>query len=219
MGDSLETNRRWLEGFRRGERWALERTYAAHVDDLARYLRGGFGFEAGGRRVRFVGFRSTFDLEDCLHEVFLRAFSEGARDQYDGVRPYRPYLERIARNLVIDELKRKEHKLRVQVEEVPEPAEAAPYAREAPLAPDEAAEQRQLADHLARFVAELPERERQVYQLRFERRLDQREVAAQAQLSPSKVKTSERRIRDRFMDYLQAHGWLDAGHAPGTDER
>lgn len=211
---SLETDRRWLDAFRQGERWALERVYGAHVDGLARFLRRGFTFEAGGRTLRFAGVSSTFDVEDWLHEVFLRAFSDDARASYDGLRPYRPFLERIARNLVIDELKRKEHKLRVVVEVIPEPTSEAPYASAPPACPEREAEARQLAEHVAELVRALPPRERRVYELRFERGLEQREVANLTALSPSKVKTSERRIRDRFFDLLERHGWLE-DHHPG----
>ena len=43
---------------------------------------------------------------DLVQEVFLRAFDERARLGYDGLRPYRPYLLRIAKNLRIDTARR-----------------------------------------------------------------------------------------------------------------
>ncbi|MEO1339084.1 MAG: sigma-70 family RNA polymerase sigma factor, partial [Myxococcota bacterium] len=192
---SLETDRALLDGFRRGQRWALEKIYALYADDVAQYLRGGFVFDSGGSTIRYRGAPSEFHLEDWVHDVFLRAFSDSARRQYDGLRPYGPYLQRIARNLVIDELRRKEHQLRAYVEELPEPQVDTDYASLGPCAPDREVERRQLNAHVARFIASQPEREQLVYRLRFVEGLDQREVAAKAGLSPSKVKTSERRIR------------------------
>ena len=206
---SLETDRALLDGFRRGDRWALERVYALHVDDVARFLRSGFVFESGGATVRYAGAPSEFQLEDWVHDVFLRAFADGTRTQYDGLRPYGPYLHRIARNLVIDELRRKEHRLRTHVEELPEPEVVTDYAPEHPVSPERLAEQRQLNQHIEAYISKLPTREQQVYRLRFVEGLDQREVARRAGLSASKVKTSERRIRAGFIDHLRALGWLD----------
>ncbi|MEM7674940.1 MAG: sigma-70 family RNA polymerase sigma factor [Myxococcota bacterium] len=212
---SLETDRSLLDGFRRGQRRALEQVYALYADGVAQFLRGGFVFESKGTTIRYQGAPSEFHLEDWVHDVFIRAFSEAARRQYDGLRPYGPYLQRIARNVVIDELRRKEHQLRAHVAELPEPEVDTDYAATGPRAPDEEAEQRQLNAHVADFIAALPEREQQVYRLRFVEGLDQRDVAAQSGLSASKVKTSERRIRTGFYRYLKDRGWLDE---PAIDE-
>ena len=206
---TLETDRKLLDGFRRGRRWALEKVYTLYVHDVAAFLRGGFVFESGGSTVRYRGAPTEFQLEDWVHDVFIRAFADGARAQYDGLRPYGPYLQRIARNLVIDELRRKEHQLRAYVEELPEPEASAAYAPDRPLSPESEAERRQLTAHVDAYIATLADRERQVYQLRFVDGLDQREVARKAGLSASKVKTSERRIRIGFYEHLRALGWMD----------
>ena len=214
---SLTTDRSLLDAFRKGQRSALERVYADHVDDVARFLRGGFVFESNGSTVRFRGVQSQFHLEDLLHDVFIRAFADRARTQYDGLRPYGPYLHRIARNLVIDELRRKEHDLRAYFEELPEPQEEAAYAPQDHESPEAQVERRQLQAHVASFVASLPEREAQVYRLRFVDGLEQRDVAAQAGISVSKVKTSERRIRRGFQDYLRSLGWLEGSTADAAE--
>lgn len=206
---SLETDRPLLDAFRRGERRALERVYRLYVDSLTRFLRGGFTFSSAGTTVRYAGATSRFQLEDWVHDVFVRAFSDQARAQYDGLRPYGPYLERIARNLVLDELRRKEHKIRQHFEVLPEPSDVEDYGPTVIPNPERVALERQFAQHVASFVEDLPDRERQVYELRFVEGLEQGEVAARSGLSPSKVKTSERRIRDGFLDYLGRHGWLD----------
>ena len=211
---TLETDRALLDGFRRGRRWALERVYGLYADELARFLRGGFVFESGGATVRYNGAPSEFQLEDWVHDVFMRAFSDNARSQYDGLRPYTPYLQRIARNLVIDELRRKEHQLRTHVEELPEPEISTDYAPDHPVSPEGQAEQRQLDEHVRAYVAGLPPREQEVYRLRFIEGLDQKEVAKRAKLSPSKVKTSERRIRTGFYEHLRSLGWLNDDSAP-----
>ena len=216
---SLETDRQLLDAFRRGERQALERVYQLYVDKVARCLRHGFAFQSAGNTLRFAGTTSQFQLEDWTHDVFVRAFSESARAQYDGLRPYGPYLERIARNLVLDELRRKEHKVREHVEVLPEPAAdpGVDVGPSAPPNPERQLEERQLTEHVADFLKSLPRRERQVYELRFVEGLDQKEVARRADLSPSKVKTSEKRIREGFVEYLGRKGWFD-DHRPDEQE-
>ena len=207
---SLDSDRALLDAFRRGEQKALQRVYTLHANQVARFLRRGFTFESGGKTARFRGARSELEVEDWVHDVFVRAFSDGARAQYDGLRPYGPYLERIARNLVLDELRRKEHRLRAHVEQLPESSEVeAEYAPSRPQSPEGAAEERQLADHVAAYLETLNEREQTVYQLRFVEGLEQKDVARKAGLSASKVKTSERRIRDGFYIFLSKHGWLE----------
>lgn len=205
----LNEDRSLLEGFRRGDKSALEQVYRAHVDQLTALFRRGFSFESSGRTLRFVGTTSSFQIEDWVHEVFLRAFSDSARRQYDGFRPYGPYLERMARNLVLDELRRKEHTLRCHVEELPEPGHSPDFEiTQAPVDPEERARQKQLEEHVAVFVRNLPPREHAVYRYRFEAALEQRDVAELVGLSVSKVKTSEKRIREGFRAHLVRHGWI-----------
>jgi RNA polymerase sigma factor (sigma-70 family) len=92
-----------LADFRAGERAALETVYRHYVDELTRILRLGFIVgDAGALRVK--GLEGP-ELRDAVQEVFVRAFQEKARRSYDGVRPYRPYLLRIARNLRLDQLR------------------------------------------------------------------------------------------------------------------
>ena len=206
---SLETERSFLEAFRRGESWALEKVYRQHVKQVASFLRRGFSFESRGVAMRYRGVTSHFQLEDWVHDVFVRAFSDTSRAQYDGVRPFGPYLERIARNIVIDEQKRKEHQLREHFSVLPEPSSTGNFEMSRSQNPEESFFDTQLSEHVQKYVESLPPREKNVYVLRFVEGLDQSEVAKRTGLTPSKVKTSERRIRERFFGYLKKLGWID----------
>ena len=42
-----------------------------------------------------------------VQETFAKAFAEDARQRYDGLRPYGPYLNTIARNLLIDHARKR----------------------------------------------------------------------------------------------------------------
>src|SRR5262245_33995403 len=104
----LVERRPLLEGFRAGDRAALTEVYRHYAPGVAELLRHGFAFGSAGEMRVFRGYRSSFDLENALQEVFARAFQESALLRYDGLRPYVNYIYAIARNYVIDQLRRRE---------------------------------------------------------------------------------------------------------------
>jgi len=213
----LVENRDLLNRFRDGDRSALEEVYLGYAQPVVVTLRQGFSFKSGGRNCRFNGTRSQFELEDRLHDVFARAFSEKARLSYDGLKPYGSYLRSIAKNLVIDEFRRKEKSLTDYSYEIldalpanesvgaanPLCGEIQPSGR-----PDHDSESRELIDLVASFKTTLPAREKRVYELRFEQELQHQEISIRTGMSASKVKTSEERIRVQFFDHMKAHGYF-----------
>jgi RNA polymerase sigma-70 factor (ECF subfamily) len=213
----LSEDRAWLDGYRRGDPRALERVYRTYAPDLARMLRHGFTFRSGGRNCRFHGVRSEFDLEDRVQEVFTRVFSERVRLNYDGLTPFAAYLRTVARNLVIDDFRRKERVLVEYSVEPPEPPAGEPVEAESePLLghfeptgrPEVDRGRAELGELVHRFKGTLSARERSVYELRFERELEHEEVAAKSGLSASKIKTSEQRIRTAFFRFMHKHGYF-----------
>ena len=62
------------------------------------------GFVRGAHRLPGV---ADEEVMDVVQEVFLKAFIESARLQYDGLRPYGPLLRQITRNLLIDRARRR----------------------------------------------------------------------------------------------------------------
>ena len=214
----LVNDRPLLEGFRRGDSWALAKVYRAYAPSIVTLLRLGFSFESQGRRCRFQGTRSAFDLEDRLQEVFARAFTERARQTYDGLSPYRAYLLRIARNLVIDDFRKKERALlEYAYEPVDRPASdpggglTEPFEGEVGTTgqPEIDLSGRQTVELVAAFCASMPLREQRVIQLRFREELEHQEVARQTGLSSSQIKTSELRIRRDFFRFMKKHGYFD----------
>ena len=216
----LVDNRDLLVRFRAGEGAAMRQVFEHYARPVAALLRRGFGFAvSGGRRVRFHGFRDTFDLEDALQEVFRRAFSDGARQRYDGLRPYEAYLGAIARNTVVDtylaNVRRLERYGFEELESAPqsddwsaaddalEPGNDAPTGN-----PELDAETRELRALVGEFRATLGEREARVFALRFDERLTHDAVAARTGLSPSKIKTAEARIRKDMLRFMHRHGYL-----------
>ncbi len=207
----LEENRTLLEAFRRGEPEALGAVFEGYGPRIATILRHGFVFRSGGRSCRYRGARSTFDLEDRLHDVFARAFSDRARLGYDGLTPYERYLGAIARNLIIDDFRKKEHAL-VDYAYLDETSatvdDTSGLAPNVPVDAGTAAADRQLAELVGRFRATLGPRERSVYECRFDGGLEHAAIAERTGLTESKIKTSERRIRERFFRFMKQHGYF-----------
>lgn len=156
-----------------------------------------------------------------MSETFLRAFSPGAREGYDGLSSYKNYLYTIAKNLVIDDFRKKERAFtEFSVEEpVDDPfskndmndalaGEVVPSG-----APERDLESAELVGLVGTFLEGLEGREKLVYELRFQSSMEHKDIMEKTGLSASKVKTSEKRIRERFFSFLQEHGYL-GGYEP-----
>lgn len=211
----LVDDRDLLDRFRRGERAALLAVYQHYVTDVTRFLTRGFTFDSQGRHCAFSGFRGGYEIEAAIQEVFRRAFEERARLAYDGLRPYRPYLLRIARNAVINDLKSKQpilFRFRQGRPVILEPsAEETPESSPASTAsPEEIAEAREVHELVVAFKAELDEREAAVFRARFEEGMSAERAGSAVGLTRSQIRTTEQRLRERFLAFMQSRGYL--GH-------
>ena len=202
-----------LRGFREGERGALTAVYRMYAAVMARFLRGGFSFQSGARHHRFVGYRSSFELHDALHETFRRAFEPRARESYDGLRPYGPYLRTIARNVVLKTFRARE----VLFPELDDGAlaGAAPIGVTLDLpTPERVVHDAQLRRLVRGFLDELDAADRELITLRFSEGKSQRDVAALLGLGRQRVRGREVKLRARLLAYLRAHG--EGGLVPGA---
>ena len=189
-------NRPLLDAFRRGDRTALSTVYFHYVDDIAALVRNGFSLPATGARVHGASDDQT--LRDVVQDVFTRAFAPRARDAYDGIRPYRAYLRRIARNLMIDRARASDATVPLDSgdgELVIEPE--APEVDSAWLA-----ERRETAAYVAGLAPEL----QSLVKLRFEDELSQEEAAAALGVSRRRVRTLEARVERGLRHALRRAG-------------
>ncbi len=200
-------SRTLLEGFRLGDGAALAEVYERHAREVAVLLRHGFEFNAGGRRHRFVGYGATHDLQDALHETFRRAFEPRARESYDGIRPYGPYVRTIARNVVLARFRK------AATTFVPlDTTDAAASSEGSPVLADDAPHaDRRLHDDevrnlMAAFVAQLDELDRRLVELRFVEGQSQRDAARALGLGRQRVRTREARLRAALLEFLRARG-------------
>lgn len=201
----LVENRELLARFRAGDRAALDQVYRHHVDSVSKFLRAGFVYSTSGQPTSFSGFSSPSELEAAVQEVFARAFAPRARLAYDGLRPYAGFLIGIARNITLDDLRRRARRGEVAV--APEAIELAAAdddsTLEARTAP-ESLDQRRARELVARFLAdECDDRDRQLYQLRFDEELPQTRTAERAGLTRIQVRRWEKGFKGRLLRYLK----------------
>lgn len=91
-----------VEAYRAGDPEALTKIYRQYVSNVSEYL--------ARRAGRFA------DVADFVQEVFIRAFSDDTRAQFDGKRDYGPFLRVIARNVFIDWVRRSHREVIVESE-------------------------------------------------------------------------------------------------------
>lgn len=218
----LSSDRRLLDGFRRGDSDALTRVYDEYAPALAAFLARGFTFSSKGRLLQFRGYHQPFDLENALQETFARAFSERARLSYDGLSPYKSYLTAIARNLVLSELRRREIAMSQLVQVRDDGEEVTPSVADVDASapgivaetPQPSAEHEFMRQELLKlyraFIGELDDKERGFFDARFEQRKTQIEAGAAVGLSHMQARTLEKKLRKRFLKFMHAHGYLEA---------
>ena len=179
-----------LDGLRRGDPLVLDQLYRKYRQPVMAAVRRRAGTLA-----------SAADVQDLVHEVFIKAFSFSGRRNYDRVRGYWPYLRGITHNTVIDW-----HRRRRCEPVLPGPDFAGadnalldhwltpPAPAPAPAPANEAMDdgtRTLLRDHLASLAPTL----QQLHELRYHLDLSQAEVATRLGLSRQQVRTLEAKLR------------------------
>jgi RNA polymerase sigma-70 factor (ECF subfamily) len=197
-----------LKRFRDGCREALEVVYRHYFSDVFRLFRRGF---VTGTPPTSVPALDDDRSGELVQEVFLKAFDERGRLAYDGLRPYRPYLLRIAKNLRIDVARRERHRVAegdgnaagpgIDIDQVADEGSAI-----LPGGYEETLDWQAKLQATQEFVAGLPDIERRFVTLRFVDEQPQADVAAALKVTRRRVRTLEKRIQDRLQQHLHARG-------------
>jgi RNA polymerase sigma factor (sigma-70 family) len=197
----LRADRDRLLRFRQGDRSTLAWVYWKYVDGVVRTVR--FGLTAGRSAVRIPGAARAEDLPDLVQEVFARAFARAARNAYDGLRDYGPYLVRLAANLLVDRHRKLGREIVLETSELEGALEIG-----APVAVEESVSwlDPELVRHTQAYVTELSDELRAVYQQRFVAGLSQRDAAAALGLTRPRLRKIESRLRQGLEDRLRAAG-------------
>lgn len=212
-----------LPAFRAGEARALTAVYRAYVRDVGNLVRCGFTLDrsSGGR---VLGVATPAEQAELVQEVFVRAFAEKARASYDPRLPYRPYLLRIAKNLMIDRLRKSGREITVGISEdgVSEIDRLLDENQPVPAYAEDDVDGRRLTDATRSFLTACPEDLRHFIELRFQEGLSQAEVALRLSVTRRFVRTAEERARAALANHLNAQGLTDtlrqrAGLEPNSD--
>lgn len=124
-------------------------------------------------------FVNSQDIEDVAQETYLRAF---AAEQKKYIEQPKAFLFRIAKNVALNELKRKSHQITDFIEDV-----SASVVLHTAASAEEEAEAQELLGLYCEAVASLPEKSRHVFLLRKVHGLAQKEIATRMSLSVSSV--------------------------------
>jgi RNA polymerase sigma factor (sigma-70 family) len=205
----LTQNRRLLEDFRANSRPALDEVFFHYAPGLTEFLRSGFAFESREKTCVFKGFAAPFDLENAIQEVFLRAFSERARLSYDGLRPYVNYLYAIARNYVIDELRRRSATLELfaEIEDAPRDAINSELTCSG-CDPSFHVEEREIERLLSEFLQSRDDLTQSYYHWRYEETLTQSAVGHKLGLTRIQIRRIEARFKRELLSYFKDNGYL-----------
>ena len=205
----LVEDRALLDGFRRGDSEALTIVYREYARPLFALLVRGFGYQSGGRQMIFKGFKNSWESENLVQEVFARAFAPQAREAYDGLRPYRNYLFSIARNLVIDELRKSGRETPVSDEELDlDGRKDSPLMGRPDPGPEKNLSEQELNTRVQDFVAGLQNIERAVFQVRFLEGQSVQDSAVRLKMTEHAVKREEKKLKKRFFLVMREHGYF-----------
>jgi RNA polymerase sigma factor (sigma-70 family) len=191
-----------VQGFRDGRREVLADVYRMHVDQVERIVERGFWRGAARTAVRGV---PAVDVPDLVQEVFARAFCDSARRSFDCRRRYSPFLAAIARNLVIDWLRRQ----RVELALPEEVADLRADGAECPWV-DEA-----LAHVVEGYVSTLPERLKSVFEQRYVLGRPQTAAAAALGITRQRLRTRESKLRAGLSRALRTAAQRPTSFPPG----
>ena len=197
-----------LRRFRAGERSALAAVYDAYADKVGRLVRRGIILrKTGGAPVTGI-YVSPDDFLDLTQEAFVKAFSASSRLGYDGVRDYEPYLLTIARNVLVDWLRRRGGVVPFEPQFLDSVASDQPALDD--RAPWETTESLTvLEDYLAGLSPELA----RVHQHRYLEGLSQEAAARAMGISRQSLRTLEARVQSGLSDALAARATTAASSA------
>lgn len=175
-------DREELERFRAGDRAVLETIYWRHIDVVEALLRSG---------LRRAGRFSAANVADLVQDVFAKAFSAKARAGYDGTRPYRPFLQQICRNTLIDWLRRNKRELvcALDLDRLAEDLEGSGEPQNEGFSADVVATAQ-------RFIVNLEPELKAVHERRFLAAESQEQAAQALGISRQTLRTLERRLLD-----------------------
>lgn len=134
------------------------------------------------------------DLEETVHEIFLRIWIN--KENLDGNLPFGPYLFRVARNIVIDELRKNiQHSIYLLDDSFPSDFSINDT--------DFKIEERELQRWFKTILEKLPKRRRDIFMMNRFEDLSYRDIASKLSISENTVDTQIRRTLQYFREEIK----------------
>jgi len=134
------------------------------------------------------------DLEETVHEIFLRIWI--SKERLDADRPFGPYLFRVARNIVIDEL-RKNIQHSIYFHDGSFPSDFCTNDTDFKI------EERELQNWFKTILEKLPEKRRNIFMMNRFEDLSYRDIASKLNISENTVDTQIRRTLQHFREEIK----------------
>ncbi len=158
-------------------------------------------------RIAKLIYRHINDAEttkDLCQEVFLKAFK--ALPKFKRESAFYSWLYRIAMNCCIDFLRQQSRRKTVAFEELTGGAEELMLVSKSP-SPSHLIEMEELGDIISKAVSQLAPKQQRVFKLRYDQKLQIKEIAVRINRSEGTVKThlhhAHRRLRELLRPYVE----------------
>jgi RNA polymerase sigma-70 factor (ECF subfamily) len=152
--------------------------------------------------------------EDLTQETLLRVYNQAW--DYLATGKFHGWLYRIARNLLIDTVRRQRHDALIQAYRGSEEDEQSALARlaEDVASPMEVADQRELGNIVSRLLQDLPEEQRLTFTMHHFSGLSLPEVAEILETSVATTKSRLRLAREKLQEQLAGRGIIELERKP-----
>lgn len=158
-------------------------------------------------RIAKLIYRHIHDAEttkDLCQEVFLKAYL--SLPKFKGESAFYSWLYRIATNSCIDYIRQQNRRKTVGFDDLPDGPEEYLLVSKLP-SPSHMIEMEELGDIIDKAVNQLPPKQQRVFRLRYEKKLQIKEVAVLIKRSEGTVKThlhhAHRRLRELLRPYIE----------------
>ena len=136
--------------------------------------------------------RDEAEAEDVVQEVVIKLWKQ--RDQLDHIQNMEAWTMRLTRNLSIDKIRSKHRRF--------EPIETVIDLKESQRSPAKQLELSDAMEHLKKWIVQLPENQRLVFQLRDIEGMTYKEIGETLDMPLSQVKINLFRARQQIRAYL-----------------
>jgi RNA polymerase sigma factor (sigma-70 family) len=196
--------------YRQGDPAALRVMYHRYAKDIGKFIRNGFINPKTG-----IPLSCTLDDEmqrDLVQETFLRFFSENARRSYDSSHTLRSFILAIAKNTIIDFLRKKpldalRHTVITSCIDDTDNEDSTENQPTHLVKPEQSMEgilyKKQCLEAIRAYISTLDKTLKNLIRLRFVDELTQEEAAKQLNLTRWKVRALEKKIACDLQNHLK----------------